>query len=82
MRCVGPSAVSSERGTQVTPGHEAAGIVAAPGPGTDDSVGTLGAIFLMDYCGACRSCRLGYTNQCLNKRGDMGFNRDGGYGPS
>ena len=67
-------------GTDVTPGHEAAGIVAAAGPGTTTPVGTPGAIFLMDFCGECRSCRLGYTNQCLAKRGDMGFNRDGGYG--
>ena len=34
----------------------------------------------MDFCGECRSCKLGLTNQCLQKRGDMGFNRDGGYG--
>lgn len=67
-------------GTQVTPGHEAAGIVAAAGPGTTTPVGTPGAIFLMDFCGECRSCAQGYTNQCLAKRGDMGFNRDGGYG--
>jgi threonine 3-dehydrogenase len=67
-------------GTSVTPGHEAAGTVAAVGPGTHTPVGTTGAIFLMDFCGECRSCRLGFTNQCLQKRGDMGFNRDGGYG--
>lgn len=67
-------------GTAVTPGHEAAGVVAAAGPGTHTPVGTPGAIFLMDYCGQCRSCRRGATNQCLSKRGDMGFNRDGGYG--
>jgi threonine dehydrogenase-like Zn-dependent dehydrogenase len=35
----------------------------------------------MDYCGRCRSCRLGFTNQCLAKRNDMGFTADGGYGP-
>ena len=35
----------------------------------------------MDYCGQCRSCKLGHTNQCLNKRADMGFTADGGYGP-
>jgi threonine dehydrogenase-like Zn-dependent dehydrogenase len=35
----------------------------------------------MDFCGECRSCRLGLTNQCLAKRADMGFNQDGGYGP-
>ncbi|BDI32794.1 Zn-dependent oxidoreductase [Capsulimonas corticalis] len=67
-------------GTPVTPGHEAAGVVAAAGPGATTRVGTPGAIFLMDFCGECRSCALGHTNQCLAKRGDMGFNRDGGYG--
>jgi len=35
----------------------------------------------MDYCGRCRSCRAGHTNQCLAKRNDMGFTADGGYGP-
>ena len=67
-------------GTEITPGHEAAGIVVAVGAGTKTSVGTKGVVFLMDFCGQCRSCRLGYTNQCLQKRGDMGFTRDGGYG--
>jgi threonine dehydrogenase-like Zn-dependent dehydrogenase len=67
-------------GTNVTPGHEAAGTVVAAGPGTKTPVGTPGGIFLMDFCGECRNCRAGYTNQCLAKRGDMGFNRDGGYG--
>ena len=67
-------------GTPVTPGHEAVGEVARAGPETCTKAGTPGAIFLMDYCGTCRSCRLGATNQCLSKRGDMGFNRDGGYG--
>jgi threonine 3-dehydrogenase len=67
-------------GTSVTPGHEAAGTVIAAGPGTHTPVGTTGAVYLMDYCGECRSCRLGFSNQCLQKRGDMGFNRDGGYG--
>ncbi|GLV55755.1 alcohol dehydrogenase [Dictyobacter sp. S3.2.2.5] len=67
-------------GSTCTPGHEAAGIVVAAGPGTHTEVGTPGVIFLMDYCSTCRSCRQGYTNQCLMKRGDMGFNRDGGYG--
>jgi threonine dehydrogenase-like Zn-dependent dehydrogenase len=67
-------------GAPVTPGHEAAGIVVAAGPETHTPAGTTGAVFLMDFCGECRSCRLGYTNQCLHKRADMGFNRDGGYG--
>ena len=68
-------------GSAVTPGHEAAGVVVAAGPGTSVREGTPGVVFLMDYCGQCRSCRLGYTNQCLAKRADMGFTHDGGYGP-
>ncbi|HET7273330.1 MAG TPA: zinc-binding dehydrogenase, partial [Rubrobacter sp.] len=51
------------------------------GSETSTGVGTPGVIYLMDFCGECRSCALGFTNQCLNKRGDVGFNRDGGYGP-
>ena len=35
----------------------------------------------MDFCGECRNCRLGCTNQCLAKRADYGFSHDGGYGP-
>ncbi|MFT4284986.1 MAG: alcohol dehydrogenase catalytic domain-containing protein [Protaetiibacter sp.] len=68
-------------GSEVIPGHEAAGTVVASGPGTTTAIGTRGAVFLMDYCGECRSCRLGYTNQCFAKRNDMGFTADGGYGP-
>ncbi|MBW3625180.1 MAG: alcohol dehydrogenase catalytic domain-containing protein, partial [Armatimonadetes bacterium] len=61
--------------------HETAGIVTATGPDTRTTVGTPGVIFLMDFCGECRSCRQGFTNQCLRKRADMGFTHDGGYGP-
>ena len=68
-------------GSGVTPGHEAAGIVVKGGPQTRTPLDTPGVIYLMEFCGECRSCKLGFTNQCLNKRGDVGFNRDGGYGP-
>ena len=68
-------------GSAVTPGHEAAGVVAAAGAGTAVLEGTRGVVFLMDYCGRCRSCRAGFTNLCLDKRADMGFTQDGGYGP-
>ena len=68
-------------GSSVTPGHEAAGVVIERGPGTQVKEGTPGVVFLMDYCGECRSCRIGFTNQCLAKRADMGFTHDGGYGP-
>jgi len=68
-------------GSDVTPGHEAAGVVVDVGPETGTAAGTRGVIYLMDFCGECRSCALGFTNQCTNKRGDIGFNKDGGYGP-
>ncbi|WP_426518906.1 alcohol dehydrogenase catalytic domain-containing protein [Diaminobutyricibacter sp. McL0618] len=68
-------------GSSVVPGHEAAGVVVAAGRGTTLAVGARGVVYLMDYCGECRSCLLGATNQCLAKRADMGFTADGGYGP-
>ncbi len=68
-------------GSSVVPGHEAAGTVLQAGEGTTTPVGTRGAVFLMDFCGECRSCRYDATNQCFAKRADMGFTHDGGYGP-
>lgn len=67
-------------GSPVTPGHEVAGTVVAAGETTTTPIGTRGVVFLMGYCGRCRSCRAGHTNQCLDKHGDIGFERDGGYG--
>lgn len=68
-------------GASVTPGHEAAGEVVATGPNTTTRVGAHGAVYLMEFCGACRSCAGGHTNQCYHKRGDLGFTADGGYAP-
>jgi len=68
-------------GSECIPGHEGAGVVIAAGPATSTPIGTRGVVYLMDYCGECRSCRLGATNQCLAKRNDMGFTADGAYGP-
>lgn len=68
-------------GSACVPGHEAAGEVVAAGPGTATPPGTRGVVYLMDFCGQCRNCRAGATNQCLDKRADMGFSHDGGYGP-
>jgi threonine 3-dehydrogenase len=70
-----------QHGSTVTPGHEMAGVVVAGGPGTSTPPGTAGIVYLMDFCGRCRWCRRGRTNQCQAKRGDLGFSRDGGYGP-
>jgi threonine 3-dehydrogenase len=67
-------------GSDVTPGHESAGEVAAIGPGTSTAIGERGVVYLMDFCGSCRPCAIAATNQCLSKRADMGFTHDGGYG--
>jgi threonine 3-dehydrogenase len=67
-------------GSDVTPGHEVAGEVAEAGAGTGTPAGTHGVVYLMDFCGLCRSCVDGATNQCVAKRADVGFTRDGGYG--
>ncbi|SFD65290.1 alcohol dehydrogenase, propanol-preferring [Paenibacillus catalpae] len=68
-------------GSTTVPGHEAAGIVVGAGEGATTAIGTHGVVFLMDFCGECRSCKLGFTNQCLQKRADYGFTHDGGYAP-
>jgi threonine 3-dehydrogenase len=68
-------------GSNITPGHEAAGVVVAVGADTKTPIGTSGAVFLMGFCGQCRHCSMGITNLCLNKRADYGFSHDGGYGP-
>jgi threonine 3-dehydrogenase len=68
-------------GWPIVPGHETAGVVVAIGDGVKVPTGTRGVIYLRDYCGACRSCLAGATNQCLDKRADMGWTADGGYGP-
>ena len=68
-------------GSVVTPGHEVAGEVVATGSGSSTASGTAGVAFLMDFCGDCRSCRVGATNQCYAKRADLGFTVDGGYAP-
>jgi threonine 3-dehydrogenase len=68
-------------GSMTAPGHEASGIVAAVGEGVKITIGTPGVVFLMDFCGECRSCKMGFTNQCFSKRADYGFTHDGGYSP-
>lgn len=68
-------------GSPVTPGHEATGTVVSVGDGATVPVGARGVLYLMGFCSACRSCAGGFTNQCLDKTADIGFERDGGYGP-
>jgi alcohol dehydrogenase len=68
----------AKRKMPVVVGVEAAGEIAAVGPGTDtlkpgDPVVLYGAL----TCGTCKACRQGRDNLCENVGGIMGFHVDG-----
>lgn len=67
-------------GQDVVPGHEVVGTVDAAGPGcTLFSTGErVGIAWLRGTCGACRFCRRGDENLCLDPR-FTGWDADGGY---
>jgi D-arabinose 1-dehydrogenase-like Zn-dependent alcohol dehydrogenase len=61
------------------PGHEAAGEVAAVGPGVQGwNVGDRLVAYFYLTCGACRMCRAGREPLCENFQGYLGGHRDGG----
>lgn len=63
----------------VVPGHEAAGVVAAVGPGVEGiAVGQPAALYYIRHCGACRWCRDGRMNLCLDVQ-RMGVDFDGAF---
>jgi alcohol dehydrogenase, propanol-preferring len=68
------------RRSPVVPGHEVVGIVDALGPGTGRfALGDrIGIAWLRATCGACRPCRRGAENLCLDPR-FTGWTDDGGY---
>lgn len=66
-------------GAQVTPGHELTGVVVKNGAGANAPVGARGAIYIHKFCGACKFCRVGETNRCLNGNGLVGWQTPGGY---
>ena len=67
-------------GLDVVPGHEVVGTVDAAGPGsTRFAIGQrVGIAWLRGTCGACRFCRRGDENLCLDPR-FTGWDADGGY---
>ena len=67
-------------GINLIPGHEVSGIV-ADANGCDVTEGMRTAAYLSVYCGECRYCRHGMTNNCINRRGLLGWNAPwhGGY---
>lgn len=66
-------------GSSVVPGHEIGGTVVESAPDVAVPVGTRGIVYIPVYCGTCRRCLAGCTNQCLNLRDLIGWQRDGGF---
>ena len=62
----------------MTLGHEAAGVIAAAGPGTSLAEGDRVAVYNKIFCGQCEQCLGGRNNICDNEPGQLGFNQDGG----
>jgi len=62
----------------MTLGHEAAGVVAAAGPGTSLAEGDRVAVYNKIFCGQCEQCLGGRNNICDSEPGQLGFNQDGG----
>ncbi len=68
------------RRTDITPGHEVVGVVAAAGEGARrfESGDRVGIPWLRWTCGSCRWCRAGRENLCRASR-YTGWDEDGGY---
>ncbi|MDF2114505.1 alcohol dehydrogenase AdhP [Roseiarcaceae bacterium H3SJ34-1] len=62
------------------PGHEAAGVVAALGPGVSDfKIGDpVGVAWLHDACLRCEYCQTGWETLCEHQH-DTGYSCDGGF---
>lgn len=62
----------------IVPGHEAAGVVEAMGPGVAHlSVGDRVTVHHMGGCGHCRECRAGWDINCPDKWGVYGLDQPG-----
>jgi propanol-preferring alcohol dehydrogenase len=62
----------------MTLGHEAAGVVAATGPGASIAIGSPVAIYNKLFCGVCEQCLQGRQNLCDTDPRQLGLNVDGG----
>ena len=68
----------AKRKLPIVVGVEAAGTIAALGPGVGGrAVGEQVAIFGAETCGVCDACRAGRDNLCVNVQGIRGFHIDG-----
>lgn len=69
-----------KNGFSLIPGHEVTGVV-VDGNGTGVPEGTRAAAYLSVTCGQCRYCLRGDTNNCLSRKGLLGWSEPwhGGY---
>ncbi len=64
----------------ITPGHEAAGVIEAVGPGCSEwAVGDPVATMHRDHCGTCEVCEAGETSLCTAAFHVFGLLADGGF---
>ncbi|MGI8404079.1 MAG: zinc-dependent alcohol dehydrogenase [Thermomicrobiales bacterium] len=67
-------------GFPLIPGHEVSGTV-VDANGTNIPIGTRAAAYLSVFCGDCDYCARGLTNNCLRRKGLLGWSEpwNGGY---
>jgi 2-desacetyl-2-hydroxyethyl bacteriochlorophyllide A dehydrogenase len=71
-------------GSPVIAGHEPCGVVAARGPGVTDAAGRIGARVMIHHykgCGACKHCRVGWSQLCPRGIVVYGVTGHGGHAP-
>ncbi|MGI8483149.1 MAG: zinc-dependent alcohol dehydrogenase [Thermomicrobiales bacterium] len=69
-----------QEGFPLIPGHEVSGIV-VDANGTGIPLNTRAAAYLSVYCGECEYCKRGLTNNCIHRKGLLGWSDpwNGGY---
>src|SRR5699024_164783 len=66
-------------GAKHTPGHEISGTIYKKGKDVKLRIGQRVIIYIPIYCGKCKFCEVGNTNQCQNIKELVGWQRSGGY---
>lgn len=67
-------------GASHVPGHEIVGrIISLDEAGSDLKPGQSVAVYIPLYCGGCLQCARGAANRCMNLRGLVGWQTDGGF---
>jgi alcohol dehydrogenase, propanol-preferring len=77
LHVISGSALAPDAPIPLTLGHEGIGVVVEQGAGTKTALGTrMGAPYIHDTCGHCRSCRTGWESYCAGQHAH-GYNAQG-----